>query len=135
MNNTRILINSILTLLVLIILCNSRKIEKYMAESDEPMDAGDSMAVEDSMAAEDSMDVEDSMAAEDSMDVEDSVAAEDSMDVEDSMDIALSQAGDDGVGVVDSTTVDLSLPSFKMPSFGDNSGEMGYYDFAKIMYF
>ena len=36
MNNTRLIVNFILALFVLIILCNSRRVEKYM-ESDEPV--------------------------------------------------------------------------------------------------
>ena len=127
MNNTRLIVNFILALFVLIILCNSRRVEKYM-ESDEPLVEEETMEVaEEPLVEEETMEV-----------VEEPLVESEPMVEADIPEIAVeetdvSMAAEPDIGMMDATSVDMSLPAIETPV--PDGVELGYYDFSKVMYF
>lgn len=111
--------NVVLTLFVLLILCNSRRIEKYVKEeSDDPVIVMEP-AVEPEVVAPVVEAVEEELVEEPAM--EEPLAPGEPLE-------EVTQ-----VEQVDDVTTDLALPTFKMPP--KTMGDLGYYGFAKMMYF
>lgn len=123
MNNTRLIVNFILALFVLIILCNSRRVEKYMEGEEKPMVEEETMeVVEEPVVEEETMEV-----------VEEPVVEEDSMPEIAVQETDVSMVAEPEIGMMDATSVDLSLPAVETPVA--DGAELGYYDFSKVMYF
>ena len=136
MNNTRLIVNFILALFVLIILCNSRRVEKYMEGEEKPVVEEETMeVVEEPVVEEETMEVvEEPMMAEETVEVvEEPMMDEDSMPEMAVQETDVSMAVEPEVGMMDATSVDLSLPAVETPVA--DGVELGYYDFSKVMYF
>ena len=138
MNKPQLIVNFILALFILIILCNSRKItETYVEESDDVImqelpDAADP----DEIVDDDIDDVDDEDGI---MDDDYDVDGEDEL-MDDDYDDDLAMDSDelvmpDDVELVDSVAVEASLPTVSIMEPEPAEEELGYYNFAKVMYF